>query len=215
MYWISLCFYSSSSLFLLSNILGHFRDKLILSLSSGQSCPFNRDTGPSQSSDIALDMAEPAGHGKTVRLLSNNSGLCTKKHGSAMRNLSLWIGSCVHYIRGWFSVGIPSTKALTVWKTPGRVVAAEHSWTDWKGNAARFVQHRSAPQNVSLWFGIKKGKNVPISTAVLGAMILLSLLWLCFTYSGGEKKTGKLHLTVAHLWSQLQQQWHRCKQPLM
>lgn len=37
---------------------------------SGQSCPVTRDTGPSQRPDTALDMAGPAGHGKTARLPS-------------------------------------------------------------------------------------------------------------------------------------------------
>lgn len=106
------------------------------------------------------------------------AGFVQKKHGSAMRNLSLWIGSCVHYIRDWFSVGIPSTKPLTVWKTPGCVVAPEHSRTDWEGNTARFVQHRAAVQNISLWFRVTKGKYFLLSSSALSVIGLLSLSWL-------------------------------------
>lgn len=108
----------------------------------------------------------------------HNSGLCTKKHGSAMRNLSLWIGSCVHCIRAWFSVGIPSTKPLTVWKTPGCVVAVERSRTDWEGNTAWFVQQRSAAQNISLWFRVTKGKCLLLSSSALSVIGLLFLSWL-------------------------------------
>lgn len=109
----------------------------------------------------------------------HNSGLCTKKnHGSAMRNLSLWIGSCVHCIRAWFSVGIPSTKPLTVWKMPGCVVAVEHNRTDWEGNTAWFVQQRAAAQNISLWFGVTKGKCLLLSSSALSVIGLLFLSWL-------------------------------------
>jgi len=46
---------------------------------SGQSCPVIRNTGPSQRSDTALDMAGPAGHGKTARLLSTQQRALYKK----------------------------------------------------------------------------------------------------------------------------------------
>ena len=39
-------------------------------------------------------------------------GLCAKKHGLAMKNLSLWIGSCVHYIRDQFSENYSFNKAF-------------------------------------------------------------------------------------------------------
>lgn len=74
----------SCSLFLLSNILGHFRHELLAIFhsrvgASGQSCPVIRDTGPSQHPDTALDMAGWAGHGKTAWLLSTQQQALYKK----------------------------------------------------------------------------------------------------------------------------------------
>lgn len=72
----------SCSLFLLSDILGHFKLLAIFHSrvgASGQSCPVNRDTGPSQRPDTALDMAGPAGHGKTARLLSTQQRALSNK----------------------------------------------------------------------------------------------------------------------------------------
>lgn len=125
-------------------------------------------------------MAGPAGHGKTAWLLSTQQRALYKTHGSAMRNLSLWISSCVHYIRDWFSVGILSTKPLTVWKTPGCVAAAEHSRTDWEGNTTRFEQHRAAGLNISVWFRATKEKDLCFlpSSSGLSAIGLVSLSWL-------------------------------------
>lgn len=197
-FYTSISSYShlSCSPFLLSNILGHFRHKLLIIFhsrvgASGQSCPVIRDTGPSQRPDTALDMADPAGHGKTVWLLATQQRALYKKHGSAMRNLSLWISSCVHYIRDWFSVGILSTKPLTVWKTPDCVAAAEHSHTDWEGNTARFVQHRAVDLNI--WFRATKEKNmVPRFYLYLECDFCLYHDWLLnifyYIYSGGIKK---------------------------
>lgn len=145
-------------------------------------CSFPQRSGsqwPVVSSYTALDMAGPAGHGNTALLLSTQQrALYKKNHGSAMRNLSLWIGSCVHCIRAWFSVGIPSTKPLTVWKTPGCVVAVERSRTDWEGNTAWFVQQRAAAQNISLWFRVTKGNCLLLSSSALSGIGLLVLSWL-------------------------------------
>lgn len=178
---------------LLSNTLGHLRDKLLAIFhskvgASGHSCPVIRDTGPSQRPDTALDMAGPAGHGKTAWLLSTQQRALYKKHGSATRNLLLWISSCVHYIRDWFSVAILSTKPLTVWKTPGCVAAAEHSHTDWEGNTAPFVQHRAAGLNISVWFRATKEKDLCLLPSSTGLRVIgpLSLSWLtteCIFYS--------------------------------
>lgn len=207
--------------FLLSNILGHFRHKLLVIFhsrvgASGQSCPVIRDTGPSQRPDTALDMAGLAGHGKTAWLLSTQQWALYKKHGSAMRNLSLWISSCVHYIRDWFSVGILSTKPLTVWKTPGCVAVAEHSRTDWEGNTARFVQHRAAGLNISVWFRATKEKDLSFLAWVWWAFCLYHdwlLNVLSCIHSGWEKNnrntTLKRASTLKYV-NKLQLQRHSC-----
>lgn len=114
--------------------------------------------------------------GRQLVSCRHNSGLCTKKHGSAMSNLLLWIGSCVHYIRDWFSMGIIPTKPLTVWKTPGCVAAVEHRRTDREGNTTRFVQQKAAGLNISVWFRATKEKELHflLSSSRLSVMACLS-----------------------------------------
>lgn len=65
----SLHSHPSSSFFLLSNILCHFRHKLLVIFHSSHVL-LSMTQGPSQSPDTALDMAAPDGHGKTAWLLS-------------------------------------------------------------------------------------------------------------------------------------------------
>jgi len=119
-------------------------------------CPWHQmvthDMGLSRQPDTALDMPDLAGHGKTAWLLSSQQQALYKKHGSVIRNLSLWISSCVHCIRDWFSVSNLSTKPLTVWKTPGCAAVVEHSRRECEGNTAQFVQCSAAGLNTSVWF---------------------------------------------------------------
>lgn len=99
-----------------------------------------------------------------------------------MRCPVLWIDSCVHYIRDWFSVDILSTKSLTVWKTPSCAAVAEHRrLRRLRGECCSVCTEQSSRSKYICLIQGNKGKGLKLfslSSFGLSVTNLVSLTWL-------------------------------------
>lgn len=182
-----LCAFTVSALSpsLLSNVLGHFRDKLLLltfSLSFLRPVPSSFYPWQRPIADITLGIAEPARHGKTVRLLSwQRRALCdNKKSERAARRKPMAVNRllCPRHKRVIQRGVAPYTKP--------RTEGGRRGWTDWKGNATQFLE-KNKTKHASLWLRLNQRERFLPPRSASGVMILSSSLWLWLSFR--EKNT--------------------------